>query len=219
MERLAKDWAVVVLGRWNPAILTPAGIATRLLGLNKDAPIEVQVALNEHRPFRVRSDGLIISVDWSALRIELEDPTFPKLATAMALATKAIKSLPETPLIAAGINVKYEVNNPTATVLKLLDSGFVTAMSDAGRQVKERSYRLTLLDDPGVINFELAYKSTEVLVVSSNFHCESTEEATLANWCSQAIDNLEQTVHSIVGGALGITAEEELDGTEQQNDE
>ena len=47
------DWNVVIVGHWNRAILTPQGIATRLLQLPPETEIGIEVPMDAIGPYRV----------------------------------------------------------------------------------------------------------------------------------------------------------------------
>jgi hypothetical protein len=47
-------WSVVIIGRWNRAILTPAGIAKRVFGEPETKLMDVEVPLDGLSPYRVR---------------------------------------------------------------------------------------------------------------------------------------------------------------------
>lgn len=65
-------WNAVVVGKWNPAILTPQGIADQIFGKPADDPIEVFVPVNAMGPIKVRIEGLLVSADFERLIIDCE---------------------------------------------------------------------------------------------------------------------------------------------------
>lgn len=100
------DWNVVVVGAWNPAILTPLGIAKRLFGRD-DAPIQVMVSVDGLAPIQVRYEGLVVVPSNSKLVVSPVEPSPSALVEAAQVACKAINSLPDTPFLAAGVNLRY----------------------------------------------------------------------------------------------------------------
>ena len=47
------EWSVIILGAWNPAILTPGGIAQRIFkGACGEHPVDVQVPLDGLAPYK-----------------------------------------------------------------------------------------------------------------------------------------------------------------------
>src|SRR6516165_8300462 len=64
------EWNVVVMGRWNRAILTPQGIATRLFQLPLNTSIGVEVPMDGIGPYRVSHDRLVVMVSEAWLIVE-----------------------------------------------------------------------------------------------------------------------------------------------------
>ena len=112
MPLTPSEWNVVVLGRWNRAILTPSGIAKRLFCLDEETPVEVFVAVDALVPPQVKYGGTVVVAGEDRLIAQPETPDFSALAGAMTIARRAMEELPETPVIAAGVNVKYTSKEP-----------------------------------------------------------------------------------------------------------
>ena len=102
------DWNVVIVGRWNQAILTPQGIASRLLQLPPETEIGLEVPMDAIGPYRVSHGDLVIMVSSVQLIVEARENNFPSLQRAMRIAHRAMQSLPETPVFAAGFNIRYQ---------------------------------------------------------------------------------------------------------------
>src|SRR5437867_4460257 len=102
MALIPADWNVIVIGRWNRAILTPQGIVTRLFQLPPETDVGIEVPMDAIGPYRVIHDGLVVMVSSSQLIVETQEHSFPSLQRAMHIASRAMTSLPETPMRAAG---------------------------------------------------------------------------------------------------------------------
>lgn len=118
MDEVGRPWTVVVLGKWNKAILTPQGIANRLLEVPENAPIEVDIAINIVAPYRVKNQGLVVMVDEDKLIVEAPVGDYEALERAMRVASKAVLNLPETPFAAAGINVHLPADRLDPAILE-----------------------------------------------------------------------------------------------------
>ncbi len=57
------DWDVVVVGFWNPAILTPAGIWKRLFELEQGTPVELEVPIDGLAPYRVSHEEITVTAE------------------------------------------------------------------------------------------------------------------------------------------------------------
>src|SRR5437016_1158114 len=104
----AYDWNVMVLGRWNRAILTPQGIASRLFQLPPETEIGIEVPMDAIGPFRVSHEDLTVMVGGSHLMVEARENDLPSLERALRVARRAMESLPETPVVAAGFNIRAQ---------------------------------------------------------------------------------------------------------------
>src|SRR5262245_15714431 len=102
------DWNVVVLGRWNRAILTPQGIASRLFQLPPETEIGIEVPIDAIGPFRVSHGKLTVMVSEAQLMVEARENNFPSLERAMRVARRAMEDLPRTPVFAAGFNIRVQ---------------------------------------------------------------------------------------------------------------
>lgn len=162
-------WSVIVVGRWNRSILTPANIAKQLLGLPEHEQIQVEIPLNVAAPPRVRRSGVAISVEEHQLFIEIDRGNYEALGVALQAAARAVNWLHETPFFAAGVAVTFQIteitnDTPSGTNKKWdesLTKDYQITRHIAGRSVRWGDSRILIVADRGedgtsmvVINFE-----------------------------------------------------------------
>lgn len=199
MPLTPKDWSVVIVGRWNRAILTPSGIAQRLLGLEPETPIEVFIAIDALAPPQVKHDRMTVVAGWDRLIIQPEECCFPRLARAMEIGRAALQSLPETPLVAVGLNVKYSSDQPLEPLQAItrhveLDDRF----SDRQFTIDERTISRSLDWNGGRIKIGVTEQRTGGLDIHFNFDRRSTQLAEHREWLSADIVVVEGLVRQIL---------------------
>src|SRR6478752_7533850 len=108
------EWNAVVAGAWNPAALTPNGIRQNLFKVGKEVPMGIELAIEEVQPPRVRHDGLVVVVATDRLIVAPEISNVANLKRAANLLISAVQALDQTPLRAAGINLRFSHPDPNA---------------------------------------------------------------------------------------------------------
>lgn len=188
MELQATDWNVVVVGAWNTAILTPDGIRKRLFELPEGTPVDIEVAVDRPGYFRVRHGGTLVTPSPTILDVMGGLGDYDSLSKACAVAKKALFNLPETPVAAAGINIRYRIDQLPDELIDLIKVSLDDDLSDRGYLIVGRTTKRTLALTPGVVNIEIAQGPDIEGVITINFHLDSTDTATLAAW----IDRVEE---------------------------
>ena len=202
----AYDWNVIIVGYWNRAILTPAGIAQRLLGLEPSTPLVVEVAMNGIGPTRVKHDNLVIVPEARKLIITAEIATLDNFDRARNNGIKAIENLPETPLSAAGFNIRMKIDETPDQLLSALKTNIDDRLSDAGLIIEERSLTRTVRVGDGKLN--LTIYSEKELRVELNFHRQSTVNEELIAWLRLPIGDVKKKVNDIFDKVIEIPSGE-----------
>jgi len=186
-------WNVVVMGAWNVAILTPDGIRKRLYQLPEGTPVEVQIAIDRPLPPRVRHEGLMVVPAADALDISTVQADRPSLLRAAELAKKTLQMLPETPLSAVGLNIRYQFTALPDELITLVKAPIDDLLSDAGFSIGGRMTRRSLVVTPGVLNLEVTQGKMAEGNITLNFHRDSSDPIELVSWLSRANEFLEQS--------------------------
>ena len=189
------DWNVVVVGAWNLAILTPAGIARRLLNLDENTPVEVQVPLDRRAPIRVVHNQLLVVPAGGRLTIAPVEPNPEGLREASLVAARAIDSLPETPFSAAGLNIRYRFDTAPDPLLSFLGSGVDDPLADADFRVLHRALKRAVAWREGLLNIELESDQDGTGAVALNFHKDSMNGAELRRWLEQVGEMIDLAGH------------------------
>ena len=190
-------WNVVVLGHWNPAILTPAGIARRLFRLPEGTPVDVQVPINALGPYRVQHDGVVVVADAERLIVEAAS-SYAALEHARDVAALAIKDLPETPLSAAGFNIRFQSERAPVEMLRLIEVKLDDALAADSFIVRERTLQRSIEWKQGSLNVEIRIDTEASAFVGLNFHCSSQRYPTLLEWLAVPVREVEETVQRIL---------------------
>lgn len=205
------DWGVVTVGRWNRAILTPAGIAQRIFERQEPATMEVLVPIDLLAPPQVKLDNMTVVADWNRLNV-LPDQghcSFLNLDRARQLSVAALTSLPETPLGAVGCNVIYRSDKPVEELRSALDSQADERLFDLGYGFGGRTVARVIPWNDGAINFSIEEDAEQqVYTVRFNFERKSVERNHHLDWLQVPIEQLRGQVHRILTEGLNINEEE-----------
>lgn len=193
------EWNVVVLGYWNRAILTPSGIATRLFGLDAGTPVAVFIALDTIAPHQVKHGGVTVIAGGDRLIVQPERCCFHDLQTAMKIAYRALDQLPETPLVAAGINIKYTSQEPVEALQQVTrQEWWDNQLSDSKFEIVGRSISRSLKRGDGQINLSVIEEADGKSEVQFNFHRGSSHVGDLKSWLTTPIDDIESEVNRVL---------------------
>ncbi len=197
------DWNVVIAGSWNRAILTPNGIAKRLFKLPEGTGIQVMVPVDLLEPPKVKSGGIVASVDERCLMIGTESPTYETLKKAMEIGCNALQDLPETPVIAAGFNVRFEIQECPPELDDIVQGSLDQHLSDAGYEIVTRELRrkVRLKDSvfaEGFLNLAVQKDETGLIRIRLNFHRDSKKTKDLVKWLDIPVAKLKTGVTQVL---------------------
>ncbi|MGA2797988.1 MAG: hypothetical protein ABSE63_10435 [Thermoguttaceae bacterium] len=216
------EWSVVIVGRWNRAILTPAGIAKRVFKLEDQKQVPVLVPLDGISPYLVKHPEyeIIVCTDEKSLQIRLEKFDYDTLAQAMVFGSNAIMFLPETPLVAVGVNVNFEIPNVTPPLASLLAGDIDKSLSTVNYNVISRSVVRSFVFGEGQLNTTIIIENGSFKIMF-NFHRSSTNidpekiRIDLENWLKTPKEQIHNTVDNILQ-ALQIELEDSENDSQQQ---
>jgi len=202
------DWSVVIVGRWNRAILTPAGVAKRVFNLDDVKQVEVLVPLDGVSPYFVRHPHrkVVARTDETRLQITLEQFDYETLAYAMSCGVNAMASLPETPFSAAGFNVNYQCEGIAPAEARLLTADADKLLSQVELKIVARAVSRSFVFGEGKLNLTLASEENSFRLLS-NFHRASTARPDLDNWLKTPVEDVHRVMDRILR-VLDIDIEE-----------
>ncbi len=201
------DWSVVIAGRWNPALFVPAKVAKRIFALNEATPVEVFLSIDDILPHRIHNDGLTITATNQALRIEITRCRFDQLSRAAQIAAREIKSLPNTPLTAAGFNIIYRGDSLPDSLANLFSSSLDDGFTRETFEITGRGFRRFLKHESGVLAIFVEHPPETAATIHLNFQSTSTDAKVLADWISQPMDAIKKAVDRVLDKVFGLTPE------------
>lgn len=195
------DWNIVLVGYWNVAILTPQGIAQRLFELPVgESTFQIEVPIDGMGPNKVSYDNLAVLVTSKNLQIKLNEPNFDNLVKGFQVAKKALEKLPETPVRAAGFNLRYRVNKPDSEIA-MVTQATIDSINDLGLQIQSWGLTRTIRFKSGLINLSSHIETDGSHQIIFNFHREADtpdKHNTLVEWLSINIGEIKKIVFDIL---------------------
>lgn len=205
------DWNVVVAGKWNPAIFTPAAVAKKLFEQEQGTPVEVMVPLDfPGRPL-IKFEGVSVTVSASRLVAQSDVHDFDGIVKAKALASRAVSWLSETPLTAAGINVRYQTDSPSDGLTELLTHDCDAILPGLEMTIQARGLRRAIEWADGQINIDISSSPGDGgktnYIAAFNFHFPSTDPNALVAWLDQPIDDIKRKSETLLAKYIKETVE------------
>ena len=181
------SWNVVIVGSWNPAILSPDGISRRLFQLPQGTPVELEMAVDRPGQFRVGYQGILVVPSSISLEIAARVPDRNSLLRACDLGKRALETLPETPVSAAGMNIRYQFAEVPDRIFDLVKAPLDAALSDAGFAVRGALTKRGIEIEPGMLNLQIteARGGVPAGTLEFNFHRDSSVPEELRQWLAR----------------------------------
>jgi hypothetical protein len=198
------DWNVVVLGRWNPALFTPAAISRRIFGLPEGTPVEVFVVLDDVQQPRVRHGGVTISPSFGQLLISPERCTFGELDRAREIAREAIRELPKTPFLAAGYNLRYVSDAMPTPLAARFSDALDRQFADNDFRILGRQFHRVLEFRNGRVLVRVTRDPDDKAEVLINFDLQSKESEPLREWLTIPVQDIRDNCERILRTALEL---------------
>lgn len=203
-------WNAVVVGKWNPAILTPKGIADQIFRKPADYPIEVLVPVNAMGPIKVRIEGFLVSADFERLIIDCEKSDWENLEKAREYCCQAIDTLPKTPVTAAGFNIRYELEEPSEDFIEILNVPLDSSLSDNRLEIVGRETRRSFSWEKGTVNLHVIKPKSGNYKILMNFDIQSINIEELKEWLTTPIDKVKDITKTIICSVFNICEEGDI---------
>lgn len=193
-------WNIVVVGSWNPALLSPAGIMKHVLGIEGEHSIEVGVQLDDptQPAFSVKYEGMTFQPVRGKLIIDSASPNCESLKIAAEYGKKAIQSLPKTPFHGAGVNLRYTWEDCPVDVSAMFGSELESRFLSRDIGPTRRRAGRTLPFKDGEVNVNIEWFAGERLDITLNFNCQSSQSEALISWLDFTTEEIEQESNSIL---------------------
>ncbi|MDY6951012.1 MAG: hypothetical protein SWE60_05840 [Thermodesulfobacteriota bacterium] len=203
-------WNTVILGNWNPAILTPKGIAKHIFDLPDETPFEVLVPVNAMGQPKVKINGFLVSADFDKLVIDCEKHDWDSLEKSRDYCIGAMNSLPVTPVSAAGFNIRYEMEDPSEDFMELLRPQLDARISDNHLKMVARQIRRSIAWNDGNINLHMTRQEGENYRILLNFHKKSNDRNVIEKWLSTPIEEARKIAQTLICSILELCEEGEI---------
>ncbi len=199
---------VLIIGHWNLGILSPKWISREMYQQEEGDPVNVLVPLNYGKPNRIQSSDGTIEVRPSSESLYIgtidDPPTLASLNKAIEVAKRTLRKLPETPIIAAGINFILSSDTITDEAEEIITSGIDAKLNELGKEVKRRKLERTIpLEENVILNIYLESHENGKFSLHVNIHNPSQVNSDVVTWLEGSYDNAIRIVRALATDMLG----------------
>lgn len=195
-----EGWAIVLAGRWNPAILSPAGIAKHIFHLPPAVQIQVKVPLDGVSAYLVSNptETLVAHAALDRLQIDVVNCKFQDLIEGLQAGRNALEALPITPILAVGFNLNYKSANFETGIAVLVENEIEKRLRSAEYSITGNTSVWSFPFKDGQINLTIITNENETRV-SCNFHLGTTDIARAKTWLSLSEADIKTELTKISG--------------------
>lgn len=201
-------WSVVLIGRWNKAILSPKGIGKYVFKLPEGTKIHINVPIDGVSPYLVVNpeETLRVHVEMERLQIDLLKCTYEILGHAMNAGFNVLVALPVTPITAIGFNINFKSAEAPDELIRSIECGIDSKIAVNGMESVGRSLGRSLRFKDGVTNLSINWTGGEYLV-NSNFHLDTADVEKAKEWLKIPMESIKEQIQKI-SSMLGIELSE-----------
>jgi hypothetical protein len=198
-EAKVDETNVVLVGFWNPAILTPAWLAKHVFALEVDVPVEMELSPVAGQPPRFKMQGLRFSPAYNRLTVVPEGLEGEQLTTCETRLRVLLNALPHTPISAFGINYAFEDAAPSEALLDLFsDQEGLAERTGLAFESQSTGVQRAMAMNGYVLNFTRSLSAPNTVKYKFNFHYSVTDAESAAALLNDAMTGNLQVARQIV---------------------
>lgn len=137
-QPITTEWTVVILGKWNQAILQPEWLIRNVFNDNQ-VRVEVAVGLAPGLPSRITGDEILVLAGEDRLILGLTEVSDGQLRTMERIVVKILALLSHTPVARMGVNFGFSSMISNTWTTQHLPNTFATRISEANLTPTGRS--------------------------------------------------------------------------------
>jgi hypothetical protein len=194
------ETTVVLVGRWNPAILTPPWLAQHVFGENAEQiPVEMELSSVAGQPPRFTMLGLRIMPAFDRLILSPHGLEDEQVAVCETRIRALLNTLPHTPISACGINFTFVDPEPVEPLLELFtDEEGLAERTGLEFETRSTSRARAIAMNGYVLNFTRSLSAENVVTYKFNFHYAVTNAAAAEELFNGGIQANLNVAHQIV---------------------
>lgn len=162
------SYAIVLVGKWNPSILTPSWLVANIVEDNPQVLVEFSINLD--MPSRYRVKNVIIAPALDKTVFLSMDNSDESLTLMESMAIKLCSILSHTPLAAVGINFGFIEKTNKDELLQLIKFADTDKITENGWQISKQSIKRALKKDNYFINLTISFNDQSDFEFNFNFH-------------------------------------------------
>jgi len=143
--------STIIIGNWNPRIFTPTWIKKNLFCLKGETEIQGLVNFDD-MDFAFQHEGIVTVPKFNSVEINFEGYDEKKAKLASAIITRILELLPQTPVKALGVNIKYRFKKSEplglVNIIKEVSGNYKDFSVNQIRQTANReNYQLNIVSE------------------------------------------------------------------------
>ena len=204
---------IVLVGAWNPAIITPGWLGEHIFKV-ADLRFDVMVSsLGGQRVMRFPTEGVEVALEGGRLQLSPMSLIPANMDRAEQVARAVLETLLHTPITACGINYGFQASTLPAELAWIGSLPDDNALSELGSVAATRVHRTLQVDagfgDPA-LNVKLQAGEDGAFMLDLNYHYDKQGSRQLAASLEGAFQGLLPHVRQVLG-AYQITCEVPLE--------
>lgn len=189
MNNIEDRNTLVLVGAWNPAILSPNWIAREVMGFAADRNFDVNVEfpfgkIAAGQPVRMSFEGITVLAAPDKLMFFLSDGG--QVQKSIGTAAAILRLLPHTPITAFGFNFSFLAEKPSQKLLDTFgDNDSSQAFEDPDATLVTQGWKQTVKTNNHLVNVS-ATLNQEAVTLDINVHFEVTSATAASELLEQA---------------------------------
>lgn len=174
MRRKSEGWNIVLAGLWNRAIFTPEWVNELLF---HEREVETLLSVMPYLPIVYRNRQVAVEISDARLVFRPRRLDDSCLQAAETMAHAVLHKLPDTPLLAVGVNFAFVENNPGRALVRLFDFQDNGQIAEAEWDLQERRIVRKIFRDNETLNLTIVFDG-QVVTIEFNYHTDTNNNQT-----------------------------------------